>query len=174
MPDCLMLNADFRPLSNYPLSLIGWQDAIRLVFLGKVQVVENHSDWVVHSANMEMPVPAVVATTVYVSKKSRSVAFSRRGIYQRDMYVCQYCGKDCLPRELTLDHVIPKSRGGKTDWENIVAACIKCNQLKGDKMDMKPRVKPMAPGYDDVIRMLDSVPKGTPKPAIHELWKDYR
>lgn len=171
--DCLLLNADFRPLCLYPLSLISWKDAIRLVYQEKVSVVEFHEDWTVHSQYSEMKVPAVVASKFYVSKQRRNVAFSRRAVLQRDNFTCQYCMKPCMPDELTLDHVYPASKGGRTTWDNIVAACYKCNGDKGDKL-IKPKITPEAPGYDDLLRMLSAAPEGKQSQLFkHPTWKRY-
>jgi 5-methylcytosine-specific restriction endonuclease McrA len=119
----LVLNADFRPLSYYPLSLWSWQDAIKAVCLDRVNIVSNY-DTVIHSPSFEMQLPSVVSLKDYV-KPARHPAFTRFNVFLRDRFQCQYCGaKD----DLTFDHVIPRSKGGLTTWENVVAACAPCNQ----------------------------------------------
>ncbi len=105
----LVLNADFRPLSYYPLSLWPWQDVIKAVFLDRVDVVSTY-DQKVHSPSFEMQLPSVVSLKQYVTQ-DRPPAFTRFNLFLRDAFACQYCraGED-----LTFDHVIPRSRGGRT------------------------------------------------------------
>jgi 5-methylcytosine-specific restriction endonuclease McrA len=113
-----VLNADFRPLSYYPLSLWSWQDAIKAVFLERVNIVEEY-DHAVHSPSIEMKLPSVVSLKTYV-KPSTNPAFTRFNVFLRDRFVCQFCGSR---DDLTFDHLLPRSRGGHTTWLNVVAAC---------------------------------------------------
>lgn len=99
-------------------------------FLGKVEVVREH-DWPVHTISRVFAAPAVVRLLRNVRVRPLCVRFSRENVYLRDQHRCQYCGKTCGPRELTLDHVIPRARGGKTTWRNVVTACGECNRRKG-------------------------------------------
>jgi 5-methylcytosine-specific restriction endonuclease McrA len=122
----LVLNADYRPLSYYPLSLWPWQEVIKAVFLERVDVVSTY-DHVVHSPSFEMKLPSVVSLKQYVPQE-RPPAFTRFNLFLRDGFSCQYCGS---PDDLTFDHVIPRSRGGRTTWENIVTACAPCNLQQG-------------------------------------------
>lgn len=167
MSDCLLLNADYRPISVYPLSLISWKDAIRLVYLDKVAIVEEYDDWVVRSQHSEMKVPAAVATKFYIDKARRTVAFSRKGVYQRDQYTCQYCGYHGTFDELTLDHVHPSSKGGKTSWDNVVTSCYSCNQKKGDRTDIKPKKVPRQPDFKDILKMVTYTTKAS---GNHPSW----
>ena len=131
LPDncpALVLNADHRPLSYFPLSLWSWQDTIKAVFLERVHILEEY-DRVIHSARLEMKVPSVVSLKTYV-RPARNPAFTRFNLFLRDSFACQYCGYD---EDLTFDHVIPRSRGGADSWENLVACCLRCNNLKGDR-----------------------------------------
>ena len=121
-----MLNADFRPLSYYPLSLWSWQDAIKAVFLERVNIVAQY-DRAVHCPSFEMKLPSVVSLKTYV-KPSTHPAFTRFNVFLRDRFSCQYCG---ARDDLTFDHLLPRSRGGHTTWENVVAACSPCNLRKG-------------------------------------------
>ena len=123
----LVLNADFRPLSYYPLSLWSWQDAIKAVFLERVNIVANY-DRAVHSPSFEMKLPSVVSLKTFV-KPSTHPAFTRFNVFLRDRFSCQYCG---ARDDLTFDHLIPRSRGGHTTWSNVVAACSPCNLRKGN------------------------------------------
>lgn len=164
----LVLNADFRPLSYYPLSLWSWQDAIKAVFLDRVNIVSNY-ERVVRSPTFEMPLPSVVSLKTYI-KPARQPAFTRFNVFLRDRFTCQYCGgRD----DLTFDHVVPRSKGGTTTWENVVAACSPCNLRKGDKLcrevDMFPAMKPYQPTISD----LHSNGRAFPPNYLHESWMDY-
>ena len=123
----LVLNADFRPLSYYPLSLWSWQDAIKAVFLDRVNIVE-HYDRAVRSPSFEMQLPSVVSLKSFV-KPSTHPAFTRFNVFLRDRFMCQYC---TAVEDLTFDHIIPRSKGGQTTWDNVVAACSPCNLRKGN------------------------------------------
>ena len=123
----LVLNADFRPLSYYPLSLWSWQDAIKAVFLERVNIVALYEK-AVHSPSFEMKLPSVVSLKTFV-KPSTHPAFTRFNVFLRDKFVCQYCGAE---DDLTFDHLMPRSRGGQTTWVNVVAACSGCNLRKGN------------------------------------------
>jgi 5-methylcytosine-specific restriction endonuclease McrA len=132
----LVLNADFRPVSYFPLSLLPWQDAVTAVFKEHVTVVAEY-DTVIRSPSTEMRLPSVVAVRDYVKIANR-VAFTRFNVFLRDRFRCQYCGESFPAQDLTFEHVIPKSKGGKTSWTNIVAACEPCNTLKDNRTDMRP------------------------------------
>ena len=122
----LVLNADFRPLSYYPLSLWSWQDAVKAVFLERVNIVEQY-DKAVHSPSLEMKLPSVVSLKTFV-RPSTHPAFTRFNVFLRDKFCCQFCG---TRDDLTFDHLLPRSRGGHTTWINVVAACSGCNLQEG-------------------------------------------
>lgn len=165
---CLVLNADYQPLSYFPLSLWSWQDAIKAVFLQRVNVVE-HYDFAVRSASFEMDLPSVVALKDYVPQ-NRPPAFTRFNLFLRDGFACVYCGSG---EELTFDHVVPRRLGGKTTWTNIAAACSRCNLRKGGRMPreagMIPRVKPYQPNR----HQLQAQGKRFPPGYLHESWLDF-
>ena len=131
----LILNADFRPLSYFPLSVWPWQEAVKAIFRGSVNVVSEY-ERTVRSPHFEIKLPSVLALKEYVPI-ARSPAFTRFNVFLRDRWDCQYCGDHFKTHELTFDHVIPRSRGGRTNWENIVAACQSCNTVKGSKMRVR-------------------------------------
>ena len=128
----LVLNADFRPLSYYPLSLWCWQDAIKSVFLNRVSIVSSY-ERKVRSPSFEMSLPSVIALKSFV-KPSSHPNFTRFNVFLRDKFTCQYCGDK---KDLTFDHLLPKSKGGLTDWENVVTACSTCNVKKGGNKESR-------------------------------------
>lgn len=145
MSHTLVLNADHRPLNYLPLSAVSWQDAVKLILLDRVIVLEEYTDWEVHSPSITLKVPSVIITKEYMNYK-RTVRFSRKNLYLRDLYQCQYCFDRFPDHELTIDHVVPRAAGGKTSWENCVAACQQCNTRKGHK-HMLPKRLPFKPEY---------------------------
>ena len=127
----LVLNADYQPLSYYPLSTWSWKNALKAVFLERVNVVSQYNE-VVRSPSVTLKLPSVVSLKDYIPLPEKA-AFTRFNVFLRDKFRCQYCLKSFKVEELTFDHVTPKSRGGKTTWENVVTACRKCNTYKGNK-----------------------------------------
>ena len=164
----LVLNADFRPLSYYPLSLWCWQDAVKSVFLDRVSIVSNYKR-IIRSPSYEMNLPSVIALKSFI-KPSENPNFTRFNVFLRDKFMCQYCGDK---RDLTFDHLLPKSKGGLTDWENVVTACSSCNVRKGGKLykdcDLKLFNKPFVHSVDD----LHKNGKHFPPNFLHESWMDY-
>ncbi len=164
----LVLNADYRPLSYYPLSLWSWQDSIKSVFLNRVSIV-NYYDRIVRSPSFSMKLPSVIALKDYITPL-RNPNFTRFNVFLRDKFSCQYCGSK---NELTFDHLLPRSKGGKTNWENVVTACSSCNVQKGgrlfEKSGMKLSTLPFAPTTEDLHRN----GKNFPPNFLHESWMDY-
>lgn len=156
--DTLILNADARPLSQIPLSVISWQDSLRLMFLGKVRVIKEYEDWSVRSQHLDLKVPSIVIMTEQV-KWSKGLKYSRNNVYLRDDFTCQLqntwkCkelqGKVKVT-ELTLDHVIPRSKGGKTNWLNCCTSCKSCNSDKGADETIVPKRPPHKPTYYEIL-----------------------
>jgi len=164
----LVLNADFRPLSYYPLSLWSWQDAIKAVFLDRVNVVANY-ERVIKSPSFQINLPSVVALKDYI-KPQKHPAFTRFNLFLRDRFTCQYCTST---QDLTFDHLVPRSRGGRTTWENVVTACSPCNLQKANRMaaeiGMHPRQKPYRPSVFD----LNNNGRAFPPNYLHDSWMDY-
>lgn len=151
MSDTLVLNADGLPVDYLPLSIINWKQAVMYMYHEKCTVMEWYDDWMVRSPSWETKVPAVIMLKDYL-RRTRKVRFSRSNMYLRDMYTCQYCNVEFPKSQLTLDHVQPISRGGKTTWDNSVTACNPCNSRKGNRMDVRPKTKPYRPGYYELVR----------------------
>jgi len=156
MADTLLLNSDGQPLSMLPLSTLTWKDAMRLIFLDKVRIIEEYENWDIHSATETYSVPSVVMIKKYIKRKT-DVRLTRGNLYLRDKYQCQYCGDRFRWDELTYDHVIPTSKGGQHKWDNLVASCKPCNGKKGAKI-IDPLNDPYVPTYWDLINSRLSVP----------------
>jgi 5-methylcytosine-specific restriction endonuclease McrA len=168
MHPALVLNADYRPLSYLPLSLWTWQDAIKAVWLDRVTILAEYDD-VVRSPSTTIRIPSVVVLKDYV-KPAKSTAFTRFNLFLRDEFTCQYCG---AKGELTFDHVVPRAKGGRTTWENVVAACGPCNLKKGSKLlkhsGLSLRRPPERPGPED----LRNIGRKFPPNHLHDSWMDF-
>lgn len=167
----LVLNADYRPLSYFPLSLWSWQDAIKAIFRDSVTVVSEYEQ-IVRSPSLELKLPSVLALKEYVTP-SKSPAFTRFNVFLRDKWECQYCEEEFYTNELTFDHVIPRCRGGKTNWENIVTSCRRCNTIKGSKLPHEIRMFPMKEPVEPTIYELQHNGRAFPPNFLHESWSDY-
>ncbi len=157
----LVLNQNYEPLT---ISTV--KRAIILMYSQKVEMVEKY-DAVIHSVSTSMPCPSVIRLHSYIHKPFREVALNRKNIFKRDQHTCQYCGKNNRP--MTIDHVIPKSYGGKDTWENLVCACLVCNSKKGNQTPemagMKLLKKPAKPSRLFYLQVLAGRP--------HPTWKRY-
>ncbi len=167
----LVLNADFRPLNYFPLSLWSWQNAIKAVFLDRVNVLDEY-ERTVSSPSWEMALPSVISLKRYVHL-ARRPAFTRFNVFLRDRFSCQYCGVSQPTQDLTFDHLLPRSRGGRTEWSNVVTACAACNLRKGNKLlgevHMSVRKTPAQP----TNQQLQRVGRGFPPNYLHESWHDF-
>lgn len=123
----LVLNASYEPIH-----ICGVERAIILIYKGMARS-EQDTPLVMRSPSTVMPVPAVIRLVHYVNIPYKKKAYSKKHIYLRDNYTCQYCGKVGNPNDLTLDHILPQSRGGKSVWHNLVTSCKRCNTRKGDQ-----------------------------------------
>jgi 5-methylcytosine-specific restriction endonuclease McrA len=168
----LVLNADYRPISNMPLSTCSWQDAVTAVLKNRVYTLHEYDEYTVHSQNFSMKVPSVIVLKSYVSPR-QFPRFTRFNVYTRDRFTCQYCNTKFPTQDLTFDHVVPLSRGGKTTWSNIVTACRKCNSKKGNMMmneiNMFPINSPRVPSHKDLVRGLNK----QKFKSLHQTWIDY-
>ncbi len=168
----LVLNADFRPLSYFPLSLWSWRDAIKAVFLDRVNVLAEYDDAVVRSPSFEMAAPSVISLKEYIAP-ARRPAFTRFNVFLRDRFHCAYCGDRFNPSDLTFDHVRPRSRGGRTSWENVVAACSCCNLAKADRTPERARMPLLWEPKEPTVFELQDHGRRFPPNFLHESWRDY-
>lgn len=142
-PRVLVLNASYEPLQ-----VTNIKRAVTLLQYGVAETIENSSD-VVRSPSTVLIVPSVIRLRRYIRRpRIHPVPFNRRNVLRRDTFTCQYCGST---QELTLDHVMPRSRGGRHTWDNVVTACRDCNQRKGsrtpEEANMQLSVAPHAPHF---------------------------
>ncbi len=157
-------------LSYEPLKVIDWRKAITLLCLGKVEVIEEYGRDI-RSVSVTIRLPSVVRLLRLVKRPKSPVRFSRRNIYARDRHRCQYCGRRFPTEDLTYDHVLPRSRGGRTEWKNIVTCCVTCNRKKGGKTPeeagMRLVRKPSRPTWVPAVRLTLGVKQ------IPSTWRDY-
>lgn len=119
--------------SGQPIRIAHWTKAILLIYLGKADAVSYYKDTYIHSQFKTIHLPNIINLKKYVKGQIIYPKFNRENVFIRDKYICQYCGIKENPKKLTIDHVVPKSLGGKKNWTNIVTCCIPCNQKKANK-----------------------------------------
>jgi 5-methylcytosine-specific restriction endonuclease McrA len=141
----LLLNSDYMPLNVTSL-----ERAVRLLFAGKAEVVHNH-DRLIGCQTFEMKLPSIIRMLYYIKRGRKRVALTKKNVLLRDNYLCAYCAEPIPHHLATVDHVLPKARGGKSTWENLVAACQRCNNRKGDRRledcGMTLRRRPKEPSH---------------------------
>ena len=164
----LVLNADYRPLSYYPLSLWCWQDAVKAAFMDRVDIVAEYDDYV-HSPSTQIRIPSVVVLKDYVKPQKR-VAFTSFNLFLRDGFRCQYCGSK---GDLTFDHIVPRVNGGVTNWENVVAACSKCNLKKGANSLRRAGMSLFRPARQPSSEELRNSGRQFPPNYLHDSWLDF-
>ena len=164
----LVLNADYRPLSYYPLSLWPWQDAVKAAWLDRVDIIAEY-DEVARSPSMEIRIPSVVVLRDFV-KPQKKVAFTRFNLFLRDEFSCQYC---TATGDLTFDHVVPRAAGGVTSWENVVAACSRCNLRKGSQSLRKSGMSLLKPPRQPAAENLRNMGRKFPPNYLHSSWLDF-
>jgi 5-methylcytosine-specific restriction endonuclease McrA len=157
----LILNQNYEPIA-----ICNVRKAVILVFLGKAEIVES-LDSEIRSVSFSMAFPSVVRLNIYIYKPYSAVVLNRKNIHRRDRHTCQYCGKKNVP--LTVDHIIPKQYGGKESWDNLVCACVRCNNRKGnktpDQAGMNLLKKPNKPSHLFFLQFFIEKP--------HETWRPY-
>jgi len=129
----LVLNQSYEPLNVCRV-----RRAVVLLYRGKAEILENDSGFI-HSASHAFPVPSVIRIAYMIKRPRPQRRLTRFEVFSRDQYTCQYCSKETHP--LTLDHVIPRYRGGQHTWENVVSACIPCNRRKAGKTPQEARMR---------------------------------
>src|SRR5579871_6043524 len=158
----LVLNATFEPINVCTV-----RRAVVLLLKEKAEVLE-HADWELHSASSTLPRPVVIRLVSYVRvpRDTHRRKITRRAVFARDDWTCQYCG---ARSNLTVDHVVPRSKGGSSNWENIVASCAPCNRRKGDRTpaqaNMQLRRAPRTPSPHVFIHVAS--------PSIPTAWMQY-
>ncbi len=153
-----------------PISVISWRKAICLMTLGKVEVVECYQRDI-RSVHLVFKMPAVVRLLHCIRRFKKQVKFCRQNVLARDRWRCQYCGAKRPLAELTYDHVVPRSRGGRTSWENIVTACIECNARQANRTPgqarMRLRKPPRRPAWVPIFTLQIS------RRSAPDAWRDY-
>jgi 5-methylcytosine-specific restriction endonuclease McrA len=142
-----------------------WREISQL----KIAFEEPHDDWI-HSINFALLVPRIIRLLSYDRIPQQTVRFNRRNIFARDHNKCQYCGHSFPTSELSLDHVVPKSRGGQTCWENIVCCCVACNVKKGGRTPTEAHMRLTKPPIKPKKSPLLAMKLGNPK---YESWKTF-
>lgn len=162
--EVLVLNSDYEPLNVCHV-----RRALVMVYLGKAEILHSH-DTRVPTGDGLVPSPSVVKLRYHVRRPVPELKLSRRTLFARDNFTCQYCGQ--MTHELTIDHVIPRHFGGKTVWENVVCSCRRCNMKKGDKFlpqtNMKLLHPPRRPRYIPYISLSKYI-----LGRQNEIWRDY-
>lgn len=149
--------------ANYDFE--SWREVSEL----RSQFKEPHEDWI-RAVNFEIQVPRVIRLLAYDRLPKQTVRFNRRNLFARDNNRCQYCGKRFPTSELSLDHVVPRSRGGDTTWENIVCSCVACNVRKGGRTPSEAHMHLVRHPYKPKRSPLLSIKLGNPK---YESWKSF-
>ena len=158
MKPVLVLDASYRPIKQ-----ISWQKAMILFFQDKIEVIREYDDTWINSPSQKFKLPSVIRLINYIFKLPWGIKLTRTNIFVRDRGKCQYCDKKLSKGRFTIDHVIPRSKGGKTVWENLVTSCARCNTRKGDSLlkdiDFILKKKPSQPKNTFFISTLDETPQ---------------
>ncbi len=158
----LVLNHNYEPLSVCHV-----KKAVVLLYLGKAELIEAYDGRFLHSVSLTIPFPSIVRLSIYVRVPYKKIVLSRKNVLRRDGHRCQYCNRSDVA--LTVDHVVPRARGGEDSWENLVCACVRCNNKKGDRSPAEAHMplirKPIRPNH--VMFLRDFVGD------MDERWKPY-
>lgn len=167
MTETLILNQNYSPMGTIP-----WQRAIVLLFESKAEIVEEYKQEV-RSVSKRFKMPAVIRLLKWIKTKFKSIRFNKTNVYIRDRGCCQYCKTYVSREESTFDHVIPKSRGGKTDWDNIVTCCYDCNQAKDCRTPTEAKMTLLGKPGKPTHLSLDMSLKMNYNKLVPESWKEY-
>jgi len=159
----LKLDSSYRPLE-----IVDSIEALVLCLIGKAYAIENYKEEI-KSVSESFKLPAVIVLTRYVKFHFHTMTANRANVIWRDQNTCQYCSKEEESRVLTIDHVVPRSKGGKNTWENLVTACKKCNQKKGNKTPKEANMKLLR----EPKRPKSNILRAIGKKQISDLWKNY-
>jgi len=160
----LKLDSSFRPVQ-----IISAFDAFCMVYMGRANIVEVYEGEFFHSAYKKFPIPSVIALKRYVRRGKLRLRCNRKNVFWRDRCTCQYCGNIFEPKELTIDHVTPRSRGGPKVWENVVASCRPCNQKKGSKLPYEANMHPITSPTVPSAHIFHTVERK----SVHKKWLPY-
>lgn len=167
----LVLNADYQPLGLYPLHTMPWNDAVRGMFKGSVDVVEVY-DRKVHSQHLALNLPSVVVQKTYV-RLDTPAPLSRAGIWIRDEGRCAYCRKRMHQRDVTFDHVLPKCDGYGGGWLNTALACFPCNQRKGARRAEQAGMTLHVRLWQPTVAELNRIARRFPPRGVPVSWRAY-
>jgi 5-methylcytosine-specific restriction endonuclease McrA len=144
MSDVLVLNSTYEPLNVTSIAR-----AVRLIFAGKAEVLHDRGR--IASPTIEFPLPSIVRMLYFIRHRKKRVALTKKNVLLRDDYACAYCGKRGDRSTMTVDHVVPRRQGGRSEWTNLVAACVECNGRKRDRTPLQAQMplrrKPHEPRY---------------------------
>ncbi len=158
----LVLNQNYEAMS-----ICNVQRAVVLLFLGKAELISSKDSRLIYSIKTSLPFPTIVRLRVYIKVPYKKIVLSRKNILRRDNHKCVYCQRTDLP--LTLDHIVPKSKGGDDSWENLVTACVKCNNKKGDRLPEEAKMllhkKPTRPSHITFMKHFIG--------RVDDAWKPY-
>jgi 5-methylcytosine-specific restriction endonuclease McrA len=153
-----------------PYRVVSWQHAITLVCLEKVELVVPYEE-LVRSPSVALPLPAVIRMRKKVHSDRYRIRFSRINVFMRDGFRCMYCGEQRRNEGLTFDHVVPRSQGGRTEWENILSACEQCNTKKGNRTPQEAKMTPLRAPFRP--KSLPMRPPRIDLGRIPEEWRDF-
>jgi hypothetical protein len=183
----LVLNRHWQPVH-----ICSARRAFSLVFLGHAQVVHvdgqasfathDFQSWVVSSRNdptvepvrtigATFGIPQIIVLSLFDRLPKKEIKFTRQNVFERDGHVCQYCRKRFEPRELNLDHVIPRDKGGRNSWENVVTSCIRCNTRKANKLPHEASMFPMKEPRAPTWRPFQCLAERTARRRVYPSWR---
>jgi 5-methylcytosine-specific restriction endonuclease McrA len=162
----LLLSSGYEPLNT-----ITWKKALCLLSLGKAEIVEEYDDQQIRTSTLVLKVPAVVRLVNMFRRHKQRVRYRKQNVFARDRWTCQYCGVKASCSALTVDHVVPRAQGGKTEWDNVTTSCQDCNATKADRTPaqakMKLRSKPFRPDWVPILTF------ELGREQFPEAWKTY-